>query len=309
MRVKRFQNKVAESRYTLPFTGAYTILICLVGGMFANGMWVQFALLALSTYLIMELNNVNALIRIYSRMVSCSYLALSVMAFFLLGNISCGALSACMVAFYLFFFSTYQDKGAVGRVFYAFVMLGVASVFFVKILYLLPIFWLLMFTNIMCGSIRTLLSSLFGTILPYWFIGAYYLLGGNISDLYVHFAELAYIEPLSEWQSMEPHRLFTIAFVVILALTGMIHFRLNNYKDKIRTRMLFEIFSVVDICLLIFIVLQPSYCDELLVLLLVNTAPLIGHYIALTNTRITNISFYFILLATFGLTIFNIWMQ
>lgn len=308
MRIKRFQNKVAESRYTLPFTSAYAILLCLVGGMFANGMWGQFALLALSSYLIMELNNVNALIRIYSRMVSCSYLALTVMAFFLLDDIRCCILPVCMVAFYLFLFSAYQDKGAVGRVFYAFVMLGVASVFFVKILYFLPIFWLLMFTNIMCGNIRTVMSSLFGIVLPYWFIGAYYLFLGNMDDIYMHFAMLADFDIMADWQNVEPHRLITIAFVAVLALTGMIHFRLNNYKDKIRTRMLFEIFSVVDICILLFMALQPAYNDELLALLLVNTAPLIGHYIALTNTLITNISFYFILVATAGITIFNIWM-
>ena len=87
----------------------------------------------------------------------------------------------------------------------------------------------------------------------------------------------------------------------------MIHFRLNNYKDKIRTSMMFEIFSVMNLCLLLFIALQPNHIDALLTLLIVNTTPMIAHYIALTNTKITNLSFYIILLITLGLTIGNVW--
>ena len=88
----------------------------------------------------------------------------------------------------------------------------------------------------------------------------------------------------------------------------MIHFRLNNYKDKIRTRMLFEIFSVMSLSIILFIGLQPQHLDILLALLIVNTSPMIGHYIALTYTRITNISFYIILILTVLLTFINIWM-
>lgn len=87
----------------------------------------------------------------------------------------------------------------------------------------------------------------------------------------------------------------------------MIHFRLNNYKDKIRTRMLFEIFSVMNLCLMVFIALQPNLIEPLLTLLIVNTAPMIAHYIALTNTKVTNVSFYIIILITLGITIGNVW--
>jgi hypothetical protein len=37
------------------------------------------------------------------------------------------------------------------------------------------------------------------------------------------------------------------------------------------------------------------------------TSPLIGHFIALTNTKITNIAFYVILITALLLTGFNLW--
>jgi glycerate kinase len=62
-----------------------------------------------------QLNNVNALIRIFSRMVSCSYLVLMTMAFFLFEDIANSIISLLAIAFYIFFFSIYQEGRAVGR--------------------------------------------------------------------------------------------------------------------------------------------------------------------------------------------------
>ena len=81
--LKRTQNKVAESRFTLSVVVAYAIAIWLVSGMLIpqlplttegirQGAWIPFVCFMVSAYLMVELNNSNALIRIYSRTVSCS---------------------------------------------------------------------------------------------------------------------------------------------------------------------------------------------------------------------------------------------
>ena len=44
----------------------------------------------------------------------------------------------------------------------------------------------------------------------------------------------------------------------------------------------------------------------LLRLLIINTAPLIGHFLALTRTRFTNIAFFVIVAVTFLLTAYNV---
>ena len=168
MSVKRIQNKIADSRLALPVTAIYAVLVCLISGFITQHLWAQFAILIVSTYMMLELNNTNALIRIYSRMVSCSYLMLAVMAHFLLVSVPYGMVQLLFIGFLLLFFRCYQDKRAAGTVFYAYTMLGVASLFFVQVLYFVPITWILLRTNIMAGNVRTLSASIIGLLMPYW---------------------------------------------------------------------------------------------------------------------------------------------
>ena len=309
-KAKRFQNRVAESRMALPATCIYALCMSVIGCELSNQLAIHIGLLAITSVLMMELNNANALIRIYSRMVSCSFLVLAVMSQFLFADLKCGIAQACYVAFFLFFFSAYQSPSAVGRIFYAFVMLGIASMLFPQLVFFVPLIWLLLCTNIMVGSIRMLVASLLGLTMPYWFWAAY-LAYTDIHRLNIipeHFVSLFSFCPLSAWHDVPMGQVLTTAFVVLVSLIGIINFRLNNYKDKIRTRMLFEIFTIMSLCTILFIVLQPTLLHHLLGLLIVCTAPMAGHYIALTHSRMSNISFVLMLLFAFTITIINKWM-
>lgn len=309
MRRKRFQNYVAESRISLPTTGIYAFIVCLLGGLLGNHLWIQFALLVISAFLMMELNNSNALIRIYSRMVSCSFIALAVMAYFLFVDIKCGIVQTCFIAFYLFLFTTYQNSSSVGRVFYAFAMLSLASIFYVQILYFVPVIWILLATNIMIGCARVYAASLLGLMVPYWFAVGYYTFTDQLLLLSDHFTSLFAIDSHSLWLDVPLVQIITIGFVALLALVGMINFRINNYRDKIRTRMLFDFFSVMIVFTMVLMLFQPSNMHFLLAILIVSASPLIGHFISLTYSLITNIIFCVMLVATLALTVCNVWTQ
>ena len=49
-------------------------------------------------------------------------------------------------------------------------------------------------------------------------------------------------------------------------------------------------FITVDIATVVFIIMQPQHFDILIRIAIVNTSPLIGHFISLTNTKLTNIT-------------------
>ena len=136
--VKRLQNKIAGSRFALPVTAVYSIMIWLAGGLIANQLYLHFLLFGLSAYLMVELNNSNSLIRIYSRMVSCSFMALTLMSAFLFDSTDVWVVQFCVVATYLILFKCYQNKRSQGLVFYAFFFIGIASIFFIQILYFVP---------------------------------------------------------------------------------------------------------------------------------------------------------------------------
>lgn len=50
-----------------------------------------------------------------------------------------------------------------------FVAIGVASVFYVELMWLVPILWILLTTNVLAMSLRTFIASILGVALPYWF--------------------------------------------------------------------------------------------------------------------------------------------
>lgn len=307
MRKKRLQNKVAESRLALPVVSVYTVMVCMACGLIANQLWLSFGTLVLSGFLMMELNNANALIRIYSRMVSCSYLLMSVMACFLLRNERVGFVQVCFAAFYVVLFRAYQDKRSVGSVFYASALLSIGSIWFAQLLYFVPVLWILLYTHILAGSWRTFLASVIGLLVPYWFMAGYYIYVNDFAALVEHFAALAVFQPLAIPRGWTLPEVFSVAFVVLAYVIGVVHFHRNSYMDKIRTRMLYEVFTIVGIAAIVFAALQPQHLQMLLGVLIVNTAPLLGHFIALTRTRLTNITFMLLLMAAVAITYYNVW--
>jgi hypothetical protein len=73
--------------------------------------------------------------------------------------------------------------------------------------------------------------------------------------------------------------------------------------------MIYELFIFVTLAIILFYVLQPQHYVFLLRMLIVNTATLIGHFLALTRTKTTNIAFFVILALTLVLTGYNIFFS
>ena len=63
----------------------------------------------------------------------------------------------------------------------------------------------------------------------------------------------------------------------------------------------------MDLTTMLLMIIQPAWSDMLTGLAIINTAPLIGHFIALTSTRYTNIYCGILLAATLLLTVYNLW--
>ena len=308
MSIKRTQNKIAEGRFTLPISGILAALVCLAGGVVVHNLWMQFICLILSTYLMVEVTNANALLRVYSRMISCSFLLLTVMAFISVTDIKASIVQLCLISFYLTVFRCYQTRGATGWVFYGFFCMGLASIVFTQILFFVPFIWIMMAVNLLAFSHRTFWASVLGLAAPYWFLCTYYFATGDIDSIVNHFNEIVQFQPLFRYGGITEHQVVTFAFIFMLALTGIIHYLRTSFRDKIRTRMIYEIFITMDILSIVFVTLQPQHYNVLITMMIVNTSPLIAHFIVHTHTWITNIYFHFILLLTAAITIYDLWL-
>lgn len=307
MAIKRLQNKISDSRLSLLFTAIYAIIVVAPYALSNNNVWQNAILIALSTLLMVEFNNANALIRVFSRMVSCSFLMLSIMPFNTLYSLDNNIIQLCFVFFYLFFFRSYQNKRSMGYVYYAFVSLGFAGLFFAKIVFLVPILWILLFTNVLAGNIKTITASILGYITPYWLVGAFYIYRGQTHVIHNFVNELTTFNDLFDYSCLDIKNIVAIAFIALLCVIGTVHFLRNSFLDKIRTRMIYEALMIVNIVLFVVLALQPQYYDIIIKLIIVNTAPFIGHFIALTKTRLTNITFVLMTLIAVCLTFYSIW--
>lgn len=306
--MKRLQNKVADSRAALPVTAVYAAGIWLICGLMQEGWWLQFGCFAISTFLMVLLNNSNALIRIYSRMVSCTFLAFSCAACFLFSSLHGHIFQCCFLATYLCLFSTFQNPASIGITYYGFLCLGIASIAQVNVLWLVPVLWLMMITNLQSFSLRTFLASILGVLTPYWLMGGWMFYNENTSAFMEHFIPLTDLHRPFDFSLLNVHQISFVVFLVILGFLSTIHFWQTSYLDKFRVRQIYGIFIRMNLITLLLICLQPQHIDILTRLLIINSAPLVGHFIALTKTRLSNIVFCIIVLSTLALTAYNIWM-
>lgn len=324
MALKRLQNRVAESHYALLGTALYTLLIWYMGAIphaaplleggiptslaprLEVGGLVSVVLFGISTYLMMQLNNANALIRIYSRMVSCSFMMISLVSLYAVARLDVALVMLCFITFLLTIFNTYQDNQASGWTFYAFVCIGLASTIFPQIVFLVPFLWMFLGFLLMAMSHRTFWASVLGLLLPYWFILPYCLLRGDMSFLTSLLGRLTTFQPLFQYDGIAVSQLVSFGITVLLALIGTVHFLRNSFRDKIRTRMFFHIFIYLSLLLTVFIILQPQHFDMLIGLLAVTTSPLTGHFVALTRTRTTNVAFCLLTILVVAATLLNI---
>ena len=300
------QNRISRSRILLPSMGVYAIVVWLSCGLVADLLWMQFACFVISSYLMVELNNSNALIRIYSRMVSCSFIMMVCMSTFLMKSASAMLLSIFVVMSFITAFLTYQDKSSMGRTFYSFLSLGLATLIEVRLLYIAPVMWIAMFFHLRSMTIRIFISSLFGLVCPYWFVSLYLIYMNDFTLAESHFTQLVKFGDIADFSQVPPSALVSICFVTILSVTGIIHYLRNRINDKTRTRMLYNTFILFNIATIVFLILQPQLYMPLLTILIVTSSPSIAHSIALTHTWITNISFKAIVITALALTIINI---
>ena len=284
--MKRIQNKVAESRRTLAVTVLYGIAVWLLAGLEKENWWIQAACFAISVFLMMEINNQNLLIRIYSRMVSASFIALFCAAAFLFPSMPGAIMQLCVITSLLLLYGTYQDKASPGKTFYLFFCLSLASTLDIHVLYYIPVVWLLMATTVYSLGWRTFFASL----------------------MLEHLSELVVLQPI-DYTVFDIPRILYLAFLLILFITGTVHFVRTSHNDKIRVRQVYYSFIALTIISYIFLALQPTLYDMVIRMLIITISPLIAHFIALTHTKITNIAFLVMIGAVLILTGMNLWIS
>lgn len=326
---ERIQNRVAMSSFTLPVAALLMVLIWLAGGITysiqgeENAYWQRLhesvsvyitdSLLGLicsfvAGYLLVELNNSNALIRIRTRLTTTSYIMLLSAMTFLHPFQKGQFIVICMLLSYHILLRSYQQYRPEGYIFFSFLFAGVGSIFFCQLLYILPFYFLCMGLYFRSLTFRSIFAGLLGILLPYvgLFTYAYYFK----NDLYAIPKIWTYLSTFQsiDYTCLNEHQIASFAFAVLLSLIGVVHYLRTHFQDKIRIRMTFYFFILMNFLYILMIVLMPQYFNTLIFVFLMNCSPLIAHYFALTHTRVTNIVFITCIVLLAFLTIYNLWI-
>lgn len=305
---KLAQNKIAESTLTLPFVTLYAAGIWLVCGAVQMEWWFQLVCFAATAFLMAQLNTKHSLIRIYSRLVSCTFMVLMCCASFLLPSIEGGVTGLFLVLTYYLLFMGYQDNSKVGIAYYAFLSLSIGSMGFVHIFYLVPLLWLFMRTHLAMLSWRTWGGSVLGLLTPYWFTGYWFAQQHDLQSFFNHFRPLADFQPPFNYSALTDSQIAVLALVAVLIVIGTIHALRKGYYDGVRTRTFYAIFIWTNLVAFVLLALQPQHCNLLLRIIIINTAPLAAHFFALTSTKLTNVAFFALTAAALLLTAYNLWL-
>ena len=289
--MKRFQNRVAESSLSLPVSAIISILIWFAAGLVSRKLWIPLLLTGFSTYLIAEMNTRNTLLRIRSRMMSCVFLWLATMQATIAVRCQTTVIQTLTgLCIYLLLFC-YKDKKEVPSIFCIALIISIGSIIWTPFLYFLPIVIFLLCVPLYAISFKAVSAIIMGIVLPYWTLIPYFVYKENTDWIKLHIAPLHDVSVLFDYSSVTVGHLVCYAILIILMLIGWIHFVRTAYKDKIKTRNLYDVVITLSIFFALIIPIAPAYADYTLTMLAVVVSPLAAHYFSLTNTKLTNIVF------------------
>ena len=308
MRNKNLQGLIATGRFTLPAAilisiGCWAVTYVLSGA----SVWQLlpgFALGGLIGYLLVEMNNAFALIRVRASAQTSLYFLLVSICPALYSLYRGQVAAACLLLTLIFLFRSYRGERTSACLFHAFVFAGVSSLFVPQLMLLIPFLWIGAY-NLRSLNTKSWVASLLGWMLPYWFLLSYAYLTNRMELFFSPFKRLASFSQIGGWENAS--QWVTLAYVGMLFIAGAVHAVALGDEDKLSTRSYLRFLVLLGVCGVVLIVLQPALYSQVLPLLWVCTSILGGRLFILARGRLSNIFFVCTVIGAFLLFAFNLW--
>ena len=307
----RIQYNVASSEFTLPLCVILAAAMWwLPQQMFSVRCLLGLILCLLTTFVVMETNAQQHIIRIRTRMMSCVWLVLAASLSFMhpLGEPIVAAAFLCVS--YLLLFRSYQRHRPQAIVFHAFLMLGIGSFCAPVMLAMAIPYFLYLAIFLRSLTRRAFWAGILGIIVPYWCYAVWCFVTGNLQSFLDRLTEMAQYEnpTLEAITSMPFVWQVSAAVIILLSIVSIIHYLRTNYDDKIRVRMILYIYLSQTILLIAFLLLQPAHYQTTMALLVASASPLIAHYFSLTGSWFSTFFFFLSLVLIASVATLNLWL-
>ena len=307
----RIQYNVASSEFTLPLCVIMAAAMWwLPQQMFSVRCLLGLILCLLTTFVVMETNAQQHIIRIRTRMMSCVWLVMAASLSFMhpLGEPIVAAAFLCVS--YLLLFRSYQRHRPQAIVFHAFLMLGIGSFCAPVMLAMAIPYFLYLAIFLRSLTRRAFWAGILGIIVPYWCYAVWCFVTGNLQSFLDRLTEMVQYEipTLEAIISMPFVWQVSAAVIILLSIVSIIHYLRTNYDDNIRVRMILYIYLSQTILLIAFLLLQPAHYQTTMALLVASASPLIAHYFSLTGSWFSTFFFFLSLVLIAGVATLNLWL-
>ncbi|MDR1259368.1 MAG: DUF6427 family protein [Tannerellaceae bacterium] len=150
-------------------------------------------------------------------------------------NTTTSGMFCLMLAFYRLL-TSYNEIGAIRKAFNIGLFTGLASLLWVHALWFIPLLWWGMY-SFKALTLRTLLSSIIGIAVNYWFLLGWCVIQHNFTIFSLIFAPLMEIGPASEiTANLQPADWINITYIAFLSMIAIINILLHEHDDNLRTR-------------------------------------------------------------------------
>jgi len=210
-----------------------------------------------------------------------------------------GSSISCLLLCWSFFrlFAVEENGSANRAVFDAMVLLAIASLFHCRLLFLLPVFWMVMGV-LQIFSFKSFLASIIGFLSVFWIIGGVSFLLEDYTFLLNYVNELVAFD-LVDFNSFSTAEIAYISFVGILMISAMVSFWPRQNLDKLRTRNYLNSILLLWFSFLVLWLFSGNDMGILLMLFCLSSL-MAAHFFSLMDTRYSRALFVlFILLSIF----------
>lgn len=190
------------------------------------------------------------------------------------------------------------ENGFINRaVFDASLLLAIASLFHPRIIYLLPVFWIVM-GILQIVSFKSFFASLVGALSIFWIIGGISFLVEDYSFLWHHYNGLMIYEVI-DFAKFSPAEAAYKSFLGILMIVAMLSFWPRQNMDKLRTRNYLNSILLLWFSLLALWIFSNNEMGLLLLLFSLSSL-MTAHFFSLTDTRFSRGLFILFILLSIG---------
>ncbi len=253
-------------------------------------------------YLLAEINSRYAFLSNTDRTISMTFMLLIAMAMFLHPLQKSQLVMICYLIGYLILFGTYQSRQTSILAFSVNLMLGIASLVCPQIIWLF-IVNVISLMILRSFKLKSLVASVLGLMLPYWFWGIITYAFGDMEVFNTHLQQVNAFGGAG-FEILSPKQIWAFWIVAVMFIVGGVDFFINIHQNRSQARISYYVVCFQGVALLFYLWAEPEQYMNIFPLFMINASMLWGRLCSFSKGRTYDVIWFSVAVAWFVTSIF-----